>query len=393
MCDTFVVLASATTDGSIIFAKNSDRPSSEIQNITYFPSQRHSNNTTVQCTYIEIPQVEETNAILLSQPLWMFGAEMGTNEHGLVIGNEAVWTKEPLGPPVLLGMDLLRLALERCETAASAIQTIVELLDKYGQGGACAENDSSLSYHNSFLITDRTEAWVLETAGSWWVAELVKEPSRNISNTFSIRSEFDLSAEGIIDYAIEKGYHDQTGSFKFASSFENYWTEPSPFSREGYGRSFLTSKYGNITPLTMMELLRNCESGICMHGGFRTTASMVSHLKDSNKDIHWMTGTPHPCKSFFKPISFPITSLKPYIQATHEYNTKSFWWNHEKLSDSLSKNSHHWQQKEKELFSILKSSNSNQRVEITTKAFCDERDFLDFQLNGSFSSEQTKSDR
>ncbi len=191
MCDTFVALPSATADGSTIFAKNSDRPYNEIQNITHYPHQEHPKDSKVHCTYIEIPQVEETYAVLLAQPDWMFGAEMGANEYGLVIGNEAVWTREPQGPSALLGMDLLRLALERCRTSSSALQTIIDLLMEYGQGGACGENDSSFNYHNSYLISDRSEAWVLETAGKWWVAERVKEPIRNISNNLSIRSDFD----------------------------------------------------------------------------------------------------------------------------------------------------------------------------------------------------------
>lgn len=65
-----------------------------------------------QCTYIEVDQVKETFAVILSKPAWMWGAEMGANEHGVVAGNEAVWTKfndaRSDKKEKLLGMDLLR---------------------------------------------------------------------------------------------------------------------------------------------------------------------------------------------------------------------------------------------------------------------------------------------
>ena len=65
----------------------------------------------LQCTYIEVDQVPHTFAVTLSKPAWTWGAEMGANEHGVCIGNEAVWTKMS-GPEDdeerLLGMDLLR---------------------------------------------------------------------------------------------------------------------------------------------------------------------------------------------------------------------------------------------------------------------------------------------
>ena len=90
MCDTLIALGNSTEDGSVIFGKNSDRPSNEAQLITYSPHQKYRKDELVKCTYISIPQVSETNAILLSQPWWMWGAESGSNQYGVVIGNEAV---------------------------------------------------------------------------------------------------------------------------------------------------------------------------------------------------------------------------------------------------------------------------------------------------------------
>jgi len=118
---------------------------------------------------------------MISQPRWMWGAEMGANECGVIIGNEAVWTTEPTRSTGLLGMDLVQLGLERGPSAIKALQVIVELLSQYGQGGNCAEH-FPMNYHNSFLIADRKEAWILETAGQYWVAEQVTSGTRLISN-------------------------------------------------------------------------------------------------------------------------------------------------------------------------------------------------------------------
>ena len=54
--------------------------------------------------------------MMLSKPAWMWGAEMGANEHEVCIGNEAVWTKDLDSndtTEALLGMDLLRF-VENC---------------------------------------------------------------------------------------------------------------------------------------------------------------------------------------------------------------------------------------------------------------------------------------
>ena len=54
-CDIFVAMQDATTDGSIILAKNSDRPPMEAQPLVHVPRTDHSKGEMVKCTYIEIP--------------------------------------------------------------------------------------------------------------------------------------------------------------------------------------------------------------------------------------------------------------------------------------------------------------------------------------------------
>ena len=85
MCDTLVSLGN---DG-VLFAKNSDRDPNEAQVLRWHAAADHEPGTEVACTWISVPQVPHTHGVLLSQPWWMWGAEIGANEHGVVIGNEA----------------------------------------------------------------------------------------------------------------------------------------------------------------------------------------------------------------------------------------------------------------------------------------------------------------
>jgi secernin len=304
-CDTFVAFPPTTSEGLVVFGKNSDRPAGESQSIRRYPATRHFSSpspaTAVQCTYITIPQVPLTHAVLISQINWMWGCENGANEHGVVIGNEAVWTRVPEEPGRrLLGMDLVRLGLERSTTAREGLDVITSLLEEHGQGGPCAENDDSFTYHNSFLLADRTEAWILETAGRHWVAECVTSGSRNISNNLTIRTSFHLSSKGIRDYALKHKLWNGNEPFDFAACFSDGGVELCPRQLRGSELLQQHENKGSFDRNDMISILRDHESGICMHGGFETTASMISELRADGTVRHWMTGQPFPCKSEFE---------------------------------------------------------------------------------------------
>jgi len=68
------------------------------------------------------------------------------------------------------------LALERSKTAKSAVELIGELIENYGQGGACFDASANFTYgyDNSFLVVDNEQAWSIETCDHIWVAKQIK---------------------------------------------------------------------------------------------------------------------------------------------------------------------------------------------------------------------------
>ena len=162
MCDSLVARGSRTADGATLYAKNSDRRGRAPQPFVQIPAAFHSRGSTLRCTHIEIDQVSETYRVMGHSPVWCWGFEHGVNEHGVAIGNHATWSREPLEQePGLIGMDLVRLGLERGRNAREALEVIAALLEKHGQGGSAFSIEGDDGYQNSFVLADGSSAWVL----------------------------------------------------------------------------------------------------------------------------------------------------------------------------------------------------------------------------------------
>ncbi len=357
-CDTWVALPDATSDGSVILAKNSDRPSMEAQVLVHMPRANHRAGEKVKCTYIEIPQVPVTYEHIGSKIWWSFGYEHGMNEHGVAIGNEAVWSREAYQwGDGLLGMDLLRLGLERGKTAYESMHVIIDLLQQYGQSGDCEYEGEwgKANYHNSFIIADPKEAWVLETAGKYWVAKKVTRGVYSISNIYSIESEWTEAHPRLVEHAVEKGWARSAKDFNFARDYGDYWRKDSPNPGEMQVRrnaslALCQRIQGKIDPAAMMRLLRDHHEGtliesrwgapetfwptLCMHDnwkdGYHTAASQVCHLRASMppllRQVFWASFS-NPCCNVFKPFylngpKVPAT----YAAGTSTYASDSPWW-------------------------------------------------------------------
>ncbi len=315
MCDTMVTVL----PDRVLFAKNSDRDPNEAQLLDWQPGRDHAAGSRLRCTWIEIPQARATHATLLSRPYWMWGAEMGANERGVAIGNEAVFTRQPVADTGLTGMDLVRLGLERGDTAERAVEVMIELLETHGQGGGCGHENRAFAYHSSFLVADPHRAFVLETSRRRWQAERIAS-AWSISNGFTLPG---MAAESDwLRTRISACVTRRARTFAAASRAEDIGALMSALRDHGNGQE---ARY---------RLLNGAMAAACMHAGglvaaSQTTASWASELKPGALR-HWVTGTAAPCTGLFKPVRID-DPLELGPQPTDRADTASLWWRHERL--------------------------------------------------------------
>jgi secernin len=357
-CDTWVALQDATADHSVILAKNSDRPPMEAQPLVQVPRATHQPGETVKCTYIQIPQAAETYEHIGSKIWWAFGYEHGMNEYGVAIGNEAVWSKEPYQwGDGLLGMDLVRLGLERGKTAYDAMHVMIALLEKYGQSGDAERPGEwgKANYHNSFIIADPKQAWVLETAGRYWVAKKLTHGVYSISNIYSIETDWDEAHPKLVEHAIQKGWTKSAETFNFARDYGDYWAKGSKDPggmqiRRNMTMSCLRRDLSQITPASMMKINRSHLEGTlaeprwglsesfwstpCLHdcprNGYHSAASMIAHLRGDLpallRQVYWASFS-NPCSNVFKPFYLHGPRIPAsYAAGTSTYSEDSPWW-------------------------------------------------------------------
>jgi secernin len=352
-CDTLVARADSGPPRTV-FGKNSDRPRDEAQPLELVPRQTHPAGAYVRCQYLTIPQSRETLAVLGSRPWWLWGFEQGVNEAGVAIGNEAIYTRDEVPETGLLGMDLVRLGLERGATARDALITIIELLERYGQGGnAVYSNGFTARYHNSFIVADANEAYVLETSARHWIYRRTTT-STAIGNLVTIEDDWDDASVGIETYAREQGWWwgPPGRRLNFRLAFEDPAMRTHTQDRYEASCRFLARTGSDISIRGMMRHLRDHFDGgtihtpetpdaprprsICCHPGrfaSATAASMVVELTaGQSPPIAWCSMAT-PCTGVFLPIAVGTDVPAPMLVGGSARDDDSLWWAMRKLSE------------------------------------------------------------
>jgi hypothetical protein len=334
VCDTLCVLG----DGGALFAKNSDRPVTESQVVEVLG--RRPARATLRTQYLDIADAG-AGATMLSRPTWLWGAEHGINEHGVAIGNEMVNTVDDprLAPPALLGMDLVRLGLERGTSAEDALDVMTGLLERHGQGGV-GDEVNDVPYWSSFLIADGASAWVLETSGRSWAARPL-EGGGAISNRLTLRRDWTRASPGVApgtdldmwrDPATPTGFAD--GRLAASRAFvEGCLDAPVTGGRSAPARAAVAhlrdhgsgpwgapGDAGPVVPAPDAVHADGTGVTVCMHiRDFEaTTASMVAELphdplRDGPRRAWVALG--NPCASVFVPVAAPSPSTPGAVPA------------------------------------------------------------------------------
>ncbi len=360
-CDSLVALGAATTDGATLFAKNSDRPADECQPLVQVPRQRHVPGARLQCTYVEIPQVAETARTIGSQPFWCWGFEHGLNEHGVAIGNHTVFSKDPLGSQGLIGMDLVRLGLERAHTASEAVEVLTGLIEAYGQGGS-GYHDKVWPYHNSFLVADRGAAFILETSDRQWALRHVEDVG-SVSNHLTIGDDWEALSDGAIEHALTQGWwsEDRDERFSFAAAYQDTSIAPDAFSTGRHQRTcfLLEQSKGTLSVDSLKRALRDHYGriapaaatppraapanltpadpeyfSVCMHAepSGTTTASMIGRIPpDTGEPLTYWASLGSPCLGAFVPLYVDADVGNVLSRGGEQRSDDSPWWQFKRL--------------------------------------------------------------
>ncbi len=368
-CTMLIVGKSATSDGSVLIARNEDFPGNWAKHIIVVPKADHKPGETIEsATGFSMPLPPVTYGYISLQdwdPSQGRFNEGGINEYQVGVSatesakqNEKAKLADPLVDTGVGENIVTALVLQQAKTAAEGVELVGHLVEEYGASEAFG-----------MAIGDPDEAWLLEVGGGHhWVAvrvpddSYVLEPNElrigevNLEDTANFKGAPDL-----ITFAEEHGLYDPTSGepFNFAKAYgtaadpaernyrrvwgaEHFLTPSSNPDPEAKWYPLFLTPDEKVDPKTVMSLLRyryqgtpydpdtSTGKGQRAIGISNTLESHVlqlrSWLPNPIGGVAWIAMSA-PVTSVYIPYYSGITEVpSAYQLGTDHYDDKSAYW-------------------------------------------------------------------
>lgn len=377
-CTTILVGKNLTIDGTVIHAHNEDmgfatsgriwfteaniKPHSiDIPYLTLKSYQRKYAYWASGNTLGDV-KTEETDSVAnLDQYQDYNSVLVGMNEKGVSLSCNWMHAKSNVVKEKGIRRYALRqIVLEQAASAREAVELIGRFVEEYGQA-----DWSGLTFN----LTDKNEAWVVETTQKHWVAKkLGDDEIIAIANRFIISDDYDLSSEGLIEFAEQKGwYHPKKEKFSFRKAFgkTDLLEQDYDIKREQRVYQLLKSSKGKISYQNLFNVLQDRYQGTAdytppldfenwreaseqkkvprtINSNLTQSTFVTQHrtnMPDELQNIFWI-GLANTRYSGY----FPIYSSSTAIDASYSYpqqscTNKSAWWSYRNLQRKVDQQS------------------------------------------------------
>jgi secernin len=246
-------------------------------------------------------------------------------------------------------MDLVRLGLERGASAREALAVTIELIEAHGQGGS-GYADTVWPYHNSFVLADRHEAFLLEASARHWAVREI-EAGASASNHVTIATDWTRLSAGCEAHARERGWWSGNGRLDFAEAYRDVSIAPPIVSAARYRTTCaaLARPSGPLDLAAFKQLMRDHNGSgdlyragplpdderyysVCMHADpvGTTTASMIVELAPARVIRPIWVAFCNPCIAPYLPVF--LEGLVPDEMRTGSPTPDAgAWWRFKRL--------------------------------------------------------------
>jgi secernin len=199
--DMAVALGRTTSDGHALFGYNDNGPFGEPFALSRVAGRRTTPGETLSLDRLTLAQPRRLHTTLALRAGAEWGYRCGVNERGVAVGltSHSTHLRRPAGG--LLGPEMVRLALERADSAAQAVEATLDLIRRHGQGAPSPDGGDDAT----LLVADPRDAFLIQMCGPYAAVRTIRTATA-VTAAGLIRQDWDYLSPELPSLAISEGW-------------------------------------------------------------------------------------------------------------------------------------------------------------------------------------------